>query len=54
MNIQQIQKVLRKAIKDYEIAANVDEETLVAFLSVDIVREEHAPTITPKRRLGGE
>lgn len=39
MDITKIQKILRKAIKDYAIKASVDEEILVSFLSVDIFRE---------------
>jgi hypothetical protein len=39
MDITKIQKILRKAIKDYSIKATIDEEALVAFLSVDMYRE---------------
>lgn len=39
MDITKIQKIVRKAIKDYSITAKYDEEILVSFLSVDIFRE---------------
>lgn len=39
MDITKIQKVLRKAIKDYNVKSNIDEEALVAFVCVDIYRE---------------
>ncbi|MBC2723329.1 hypothetical protein [Desulfosporosinus sp.] len=39
MDITKIQKIIRKAIKDYNIKAVIDEEALVAFLCVDIYRE---------------
>ena len=39
MDITKIQKIVRKAIKDYGIKATIDEEALVSFLSVDIFRE---------------
>lgn len=38
-DITKIQKLIRKAIKDYSITAKYDEEILVAFLSVDLFRE---------------
>ena len=38
-DITKIQKLIRKAIKDYGITAKYDEEILVAFLSVDLFRE---------------
>lgn len=37
--INRIQRIVRKAIKDYQIQSVVTEETLVAFLCVDIIRE---------------
>ncbi|SPF51427.1 hypothetical protein SBF1_5000008 [Candidatus Desulfosporosinus infrequens] len=49
--IIRIQRIVRKAIKDYQIQSGVSEETLVAFLSVDILRElntmEFAPAPQP-------
>lgn len=50
MEISKVQKVIRKAIKDYAIESAIDEETLVAFLSVDIVREDKVepPPAAPK------
>lgn len=41
--ITKLQRILRKAVKDYEIKASIGEETLIAFLSVDIIRELAAP-----------
>lgn len=40
--ITRVQRIVRKAIKDYQIQSVVSEETLVAFLSVDILREINA------------
>lgn len=37
--ITRVQRIVRKAIKDYQVQSVVTEETLVAFLSVDILRE---------------
>jgi len=37
--IVKIQRVLRKAMKEYRVQASVGEETLIAFISVDILRE---------------
>jgi len=37
--ITRIQRIVRKAIKDYQIQSSVGEEALVAFISVDILRE---------------
>ncbi|SPF51217.1 hypothetical protein SBF1_50101 [Candidatus Desulfosporosinus infrequens] len=52
MDITKIQKIVRKAIKDYAITAKYDEEILVSFLSVDIFREINedspAPLSDPK------
>lgn len=39
MDITAIQKILSDAVKDYEIAGNVSSETLIAFISVDILRK---------------
>ncbi len=38
-DITKIQKLIRKAIKDYGITAKYDEEVLVSFISVDLFRE---------------
>ena len=45
--IIRIQRIVRKAIKDYQIQSGVSEETLVAFLSVDILRELNTMEFTP-------
>lgn len=49
--ITKIQRVLRKAVKDYEVKANIGEETLIAFLflSVDILRELASTESNPSR-----
>lgn len=63
MDITKIQKIVRKAIKDYSITAKYDEEILVSFLSVDIFREISAddlsassapPRNTPRNRSAGQ
>ncbi|MGI1659600.1 MAG: hypothetical protein ACRKFN_11525 [Desulfitobacterium sp.] len=52
--ITRIQRIVRKAIKDYQVQSAVSEETLVAFISVDVLRELNsmesapAPQATPK------
>jgi hypothetical protein len=45
MNILKAQKVIRKAIKDYSISSNLDEDTLVNVLSVKLWEEEMAPEL---------
>ncbi len=39
IDITKIQKLIRKAIKDYGITAKYDEEIIVALMSVDLFRE---------------
>lgn len=60
MDITKIQKVLNKAVADYDIQSKLDKVTLVSFISVDLLREimtPDAPAVTPRPRnnnRGGE
>jgi len=46
MDIVKVQKVVRKAVKDYEIKSNLhSEETLVQFMAVDLLREMMTPDV---------
>lgn len=47
MDITKIQRIIRKAIKDYGIKAKYDDEILVSFLSVDMFREMSTPDALP-------
>lgn len=51
-DILKIQKTIRKAIKDYSVAGNREEEALVALITVDIylaLEEQDTPTPSKPR-----
>lgn len=48
LDIAKVQKIIRKAVKDYGIKTNLNsEETFVQFVSVDVLREIMTPDATP-------
>lgn len=51
MDLQKAKKIVQKNFKDYGVKSDVlDEETLVTFLCVDLVREDMAAAETPPPR----
>lgn len=40
MDLAKAQKVLRKNFKDHGVTSKLDEETLLMFICVDLVRED--------------
>lgn len=40
MDLVKAQKLLRKNFKDHNVTASIDEETLLMFICVDLIRED--------------
>lgn len=55
MDLVKAKKVLSKNFKDHNVKSDLDEETLLMFICVDLVREDMSEAPAPKRNnRGGE